>query len=57
MLKAMPGFVRSAVRSGDSWEVTTMAEGYFYGPLDIAIGPDGTAHMTYHDHQHPARSR
>ena len=55
MLEAMPGFVKNAVRNGDSWEVTTVADGYFYGPLDIAIGPDDTAHITYHDHQHPSQ--
>ena len=53
MLEAMPGFVKNAVRSGSSWDVTTVAEGYFYGPLDIAIGPDDAAHISYHDHQDP----
>ena len=51
MLEDMPGFVRNAVRNGSSWDVTTIAEGYFYGPLDIAIGPDDTAYVVYHDHQ------
>ena len=51
MLEAMPGFVRNAVRTGSSWDVTTIADGYFYGPLDIAIGPDDTAYIVYHDHQ------
>ena len=51
MLEAMPGFVKNAVRNGDSWDITTVVEGYFYGPLDIAIGPDDVPHITYHDHQ------
>ena len=51
MLEAMPGFVKNAVRTGATWDVTTVAEGYFYGPLDIAIGPDDTIHIAYHDHQ------
>ena len=51
MLEAMPGFVKNAVRNGSTWDVTTVAEGYFYGPLDIAIGPDDVAHISYHDHQ------
>ena len=51
MLEAMPGFVKNAVRNGASWDVTTVAEGYFYGPLDLAIGPDDEVHITYHDHQ------
>ena len=45
------GFVKNAVLSGDSWDITTVAEGYFYGPLDIAVGPDDVAHISYHDHQ------
>ena len=45
------GFVKNAVLSGGSWDITTVAEGYFYGPLDIAIGPDDVAHISYHDHQ------
>jgi hypothetical protein len=51
MLEASSGFVKNAVRKGSTWEVTTIAEGYFYGPLDLAIGPDDVAHVTYHDHQ------
>ena len=51
MLEAMPGFVKNAVRIGGSWDVTTIAEGYFYGPLDISIGPDDAVHIAYHDHQ------
>ncbi len=53
MLEAMPGFVKSAVRSGTSWDIATVATGYFYGPLDIAIGSDDVAHIAYHDHQDP----
>ena len=51
MLEAMPGFVKNAVRNGSSWDVTTIADGYFYGPLDIAIGPNDTPYVIYHDHQ------
>ena len=51
MLEARSGFVKNAVRSGSSWVISTLAEGYFYGPLDIAIGPDDVAHVSYHDHQ------
>ena len=36
--------------SGD-FELTTVAEGYFYGPVDIALGPDGVPFIAYHDHQ------
>ena len=53
MLEAMSGFVKSAVRNDAEWGVTTIAEGYFYGPLDIAIGPGDVVHVAYHDHQAP----
>lgn len=51
MLEAQDGFVKNAVRAGSSWDIDTLATGYFYGPLDLAIGPDDVAHVTYHDHQ------
>ena len=51
MLEAMPGFVKVANKSGAGWDIDTLAEGYFYGPLDIGVGPDGTPHVAYHDHQ------
>ena len=40
-----------AVTAGGEWSIDTVAEGYFYGPLDIDIGPDDVAHIAYHDHQ------
>jgi hypothetical protein len=36
--------------SGD-FEIETVAEGYFYGPLDLAVGPEGEPYIAYHDHQ------
>ncbi|MCI0437798.1 MAG: hypothetical protein L0177_01550 [Chloroflexi bacterium] len=52
MLEELRGFVKSAVRSGPSeWEITTVQEGYFYGPLDIAIDGNDTPFIAYHDHQ------
>ena len=36
--------------SGD-FDVENVASGYFYGPIDISIGPDGTPYIAYHDHQ------
>jgi hypothetical protein len=45
------GFVRAAVRTAEGFEITTVAEGYYYGPLDLAIGNDGAAHIAWHDHQ------
>ena len=51
MLEAMPGYVKNAIKNGPGWDISTIKEGYFYGPLDISIGPDDVAHVTYHDHQ------
>ena len=51
MLEAQKGFVNNAISNGSSWDITTVAEGYFYGPLDLAIGSDDVAHISYHDHQ------
>ena len=50
MLEARPGFVKNAVWNGADWDIATLSTGYFYGPLDIAIGPDDAAHISYHDH-------
>ena len=51
MQEAQMGFVKNATLSGGEWSIDTVAEGYFYGPLDIDIGPDDAAHIAYHDHQ------
>jgi hypothetical protein len=37
-------------RSGE-FEVETVAEGYFYGPIDLALTPAGDPLIAYHDHQ------
>ncbi|MCH7642637.1 MAG: hypothetical protein IIC30_05090 [Chloroflexi bacterium] len=51
MLEAIPGFVKTASRTGDQWNIDTVTEDYFYGPLDLAIGPDDVPHIAFHDHQ------
>ncbi len=52
MLEDIRGFVKSAARSGPSeWDITTVQQGYFYGPLDIAIDSNNTPFIAYHDHQ------
>ncbi len=33
------------------FEVETVAEGYFYGPIDLALNPEGDPLIAYHDHQ------
>ncbi|MDP8245462.1 MAG: DNRLRE domain-containing protein [Candidatus Hinthialibacter antarcticus] len=32
------------------WNPVTVAEGYFYGPGDIRVAPNGDAHIAWHDH-------
>jgi len=51
MLERQDGWVRVAQLEGDGWRIDQIADGYFYGPPDIAAGMDGTVHAAYHDHQ------
>ncbi len=51
MLERQEGWVRIAQLRDGEWRIETVAEGYFYGPPDIAVGPDGVVHAAYHDHQ------
>ncbi len=53
MLEAQSGWVRVANRRDGAWRIDEVATGYFYGPPDIAVGPDGVVHAAYHDHQAP----
>jgi hypothetical protein len=34
-----------------NFEVETVTEGYFYGPIDLALTPGGDPVIAYHDHQ------
>jgi len=51
MLERSDGWVRSAKWNGSQWEIATADTGYFYGPPDVAVGPDDILHASYHDHQ------
>jgi len=44
------GFVGYASAS-EGWVADNFVEGYFYGPLDVAIDADGEPNIVYHDHQ------
>ncbi len=44
------GFVGYA-SAGEGWAADNFVEGYFYGPLDLAIDADGLPNIVYHDHQ------
>ncbi len=45
------GGVFYASNATGAFVVETVAEGYFYGPVDLALGPDDTPFIAYHDHQ------
>jgi hypothetical protein len=58
----IPGFVKHGQWNGASFDLTDVAVGYFYGPLDLIVIPDtsnvggvqtldGVPHILYHDHQ------
>ena len=51
MFESLDGFVKAGARVDGVWDITTVADGYYYGPLDIAVGPDGVAKVAWHDHQ------
>ena len=49
----MPGWVRyTTLASGASVPapVQDVADGYFYGPIDLVLGSDGRPLILYHDH-------
>ncbi len=48
--KVGDGFVAFA-ESSDEWEFQILSEGYFYGPIGLSYGPDGTPNIVIHDHQ------
>ena len=54
MEEAQRGFVKHAIRDGSDWDISTVPNGYFYGPLDLAIGTDDAPRISYHDHQDPS---
>ena len=51
MLERTEGYVKAAVRNDTGWEISTIAQGYFYGPPDVAIDRNDVPHVSYHDHQ------
>lgn len=51
MLERQDGWVRIAQLRDGEWQSEQVADGYFYGPPDVAVGPDGVIHGAYHDHQ------
>ena len=50
ILEARPGFVKHAVLGSDGWQTSTVATGYFYGPLDLTLDAKGKPHISWHNH-------
>jgi hypothetical protein len=40
-----------AINQSGSFETQVVSEGYFYGPVDLALDPAGQRLIAYHDHQ------
>ena len=51
------GAVKSAVRNGADWDITTITEGGISGSLSMAIGPDDVVHVSYYGGPAPRRFR
>ncbi len=52
MTEAVNGVVWYAVSDSPAgpWRPDIVQEGHFYGPGDLRVGLDGTAHLAWHDH-------
>ena len=50
MLESNSGWVRHALVENGTVTINDVVVGYFYGPLDIAIGNDNRTYIAYHDH-------
>jgi hypothetical protein len=51
LTEEMRGAVFYATNQSGAWTTATVAEGYFYGPVDIDVTPDGVPTIVYHDHE------
>ena len=45
------GYVKYAAWNGSGFDVSDVADGYFYGPPGMDFGLDDEPHVTWHDHQ------
>ncbi|MCH8086325.1 MAG: PKD domain-containing protein [Chloroflexi bacterium] len=53
ILEEIRGLINYAAWNGEGFDLSTIDEGYFYAPLDLAFGPDDRPYVTWHDHQDP----
>ncbi|MEM1328025.1 MAG: T9SS type A sorting domain-containing protein [Bacteroidota bacterium] len=45
------GFIRHALWKDGRFDTTLIDQAYYYGPLDIAISPEGHPHIAVHHHE------
>lgn len=51
LTEAIMGAVFYASNISGAWQTETVAQGYFYGPVDIDVTRAGVPHVVYHDHE------
>ncbi len=51
LTEAISGATFYATNAGGQWATEEIAQGYFYGPVDIDVAPDGVPTIVYHDHE------
>jgi hypothetical protein len=51
LLEGDHGHVYYSHNASGSFETSQVSEGYFYGPVDIAVDGAGIPYIAYHDHQ------
>lgn len=51
LTEAIRGATFYATNKSGAWTVDEIAEGYFYGPVDIDVSPEGVPYIAYHDHE------
>lgn len=51
LTEAMRGAAFYTTNKSGEWKTEKLAEGYFYGPIDIDVTSGGEPYITYHDHQ------
>lgn len=51
LTELMEGAVFYATNGSGEWRTATVADGYFYGPVDIDVTAEGRPYIAYHDHE------
>ncbi len=51
LTEAIRGAAFYAANKSGAWVTDSVAESYFYGPVDIDVSPEGVPYIAYHDHE------